>query len=136
VLVVGSDIYVYESTRGALLTQGQFRADRASGFYELPAISHLGPALAYLAQIKENGDPRWKERLALLQTHVAQIRGLNRRVTNNWLDLLDQPAWKAHKAQIRNMVDYACARTLDYIHSIGSGNRFTVADVNVGRRAH
>jgi hypothetical protein len=49
VLVVGSDIYVYETMSGIRLGQQQFRADRASGFYELTAISHIGPALAYLA---------------------------------------------------------------------------------------
>jgi hypothetical protein len=59
VLVVGSDIYVYASTSGARLGQERFRADCASGFYELTAISHIGPALAYLAQIKANGDARW-----------------------------------------------------------------------------
>ena len=55
VLVVGSDIYVYESRAGTLLGHAPFRADRTSGFYELTAISHIGPALAYLAQIKANG---------------------------------------------------------------------------------
>ena len=130
VLVMGSDIYVYNSNSGARLSHERFRADRTSGFYELTAISHIGPALAYLAQIKANGDARWKTRLASLQTHVAQVRALNRRATNNWLDLLNQPAWSARKAQIRNMVDYACARTLNYIGSLGNGDSFTVAGVN------
>jgi hypothetical protein len=130
VLVVGSDIYVYDSTSRARLSQEQFRADRGSGFYELTAISHIGPALAYLAQIKANGDMRWKARLASLQTHVTQVRALNRRAANNWLDQLNQPAWSARKAQIRNMIDYACARTLDYIGSLGKGDRFTVDGVN------
>jgi len=130
VLVVGSEIYVYESRSGTRLSQQQFRADRASGFYELTAISHIGPALAYLAQIKANGDARWKVRLASLRTHVAQVRMLNQRATNNWLDLLNQPAWSARKAQIRDMVDYACARTLQYIDSLGNGDSFTVAGVN------
>ena len=100
VLVVGSNIYIYELRSGTRLGQQQFRADRASGFYELTAISHIGPALAYLAQIKANGDARWKVRLASLRTHVAQVRTLNQRATNNWLDLLNQPAWSARKAQI------------------------------------
>jgi hypothetical protein len=55
---------------------------------------------------------------------------LNQRATNNWLDLLNQPAWSARKAQIRDMVDYACARTLQYIDSLGNGDSFTVAGVN------
>ena len=46
VLVVGSDIYVYDTAGGARLGAERFRADRASGFYELTAISHIGPALA------------------------------------------------------------------------------------------
>jgi hypothetical protein len=130
VLVVGSDIYVYESRTGARLAQQQFRADRGSGFFELTAISHIGPALAYLAQIKSNGDSRWRARLTSLQAHVEQVRAINQRATNNWLDLLNQPAWSAHKVQIRNMVDYACARTLSYIASIGNGESFSAANVN------
>ena len=130
VLVVGSDIYVYDSAGGTRLGAERFRADRASGFYELTAISHIGPALAYLAQIKANGDARWQARLASLRTHTAQVRALNRRATDNWLDRLNQPAWSAHKAQIRSMVDYACARTLSYIDSLGNGDRFTTAGVN------
>ena len=130
VLVVGSDIYVYDAAGGARLGAERFRADRASGFYELTAISHIGPALAYLAQIKANGDARWQARLASLRTHTAQVRALNRRAADNWLDRLNQPAWSAHKAQIRSMVDYACARTLSYIDSLGNGDRFTTAGVN------
>ena len=130
VLVVGSEIYVYDTAGGARLGAERFRADRASGFYELTAISHIGPALAYLAQIKANGDARWQARLASLRTHTAQVRALNRRATDNWLDRLNQPAWSAHKAQIRSMVDYACARTLSYIDSLGNGDSFTTAGVN------
>jgi hypothetical protein len=132
VLVVGSDIYVYDSASGAKLAQQQFRADRASGFYEMTAISHIGPALAYLAQIKANGDARWRARLTSLRAHVEEVRALNRRAADNWLDRLNQPAWATRKSQIRNMVDYACARTLNYIDSlgIGSGENFTVGNVN------
>jgi Domain of unknown function (DUF5624) len=130
VMVVGSSIYVYDSGRGMRLAEEQFRADRASGFFEVTAISHLGPALAYLAQIRANGDARWKERLASLRTHTAQVRALNQRASGNWLDLLNAPAWNPHKTQIRAMVDYACARTLNYIDTIGDGDRFTAAGVN------
>jgi hypothetical protein len=130
VLVVGSDFYVYASTSGALLGHERYRTDRGTGFYEMTAISHIGPALAYLAQVKANGDARWKARLASLQDHVARVRRVNQQAANNWLDLLDQPAWSGRKAQILNMVDYACADTLSYIESLGGGDGFTVADVN------
>ena len=101
VMVVGSSIYVYDSAGGARLAQKQFRSDRTSGFFEMTAVSHIGPALAYLAQIKAKGDSRWRARLAALQTHVAQVRALNERAADNWLDRLNQPAWSARKAQMR-----------------------------------
>jgi hypothetical protein len=130
VLVFGSAIDIYDAASGARRGHTQFRADRSSGFYELTAISHIGPALAYLAEIKANGDMRWKTRFASLQTHVAQVRALNRQTTNHWLDRLDPPAWRTHKAEIRNMIDYACARTLDYISTQGDGDNFTANSVN------
>jgi hypothetical protein len=129
-LVEGSDIYIYDSASGDRLGFQRFRADRTSGFYELTAISHIGPALAYLAQIKANGDARWKQRLESLRAHVAAVRSLNLSRADNWLDRLDQPAWAARKTAIRDMVDYACARTLAYIASLGDGEALNAASVN------
>lgn len=130
VLVIGSDLYVYDSRSGARLGHERLRTDRASGFYEMTAISHIGPAVAYLAQIKADGDGRWRERLTSLQAHVAEVRALNLSARDNWLDRLDQPAWHTRKAEIRAMVDYACARTLDYIGGLGDGSPLTVSGVN------
>ena len=129
VLVAVSDIYVYDSRSGARLAQERFRADRASGFYELTAISHIGPALAYLAQIKASGDARWKARLASLQMHVAQVRALNQRATSNWLDQLDQPAWSARKAQFA-IWSIMLAPDTELYRVSGNGDSFTVAGVN------
>src|SRR5262249_58955144 len=83
VLVVGSDIYVYASSGAARLAHARFRADRASGFYELTAISHIGPALAYLAQVKANGDPRWRARLPPFRDPAAPGRAADRRPPAN-----------------------------------------------------
>jgi hypothetical protein len=130
VMMFGSDIDVYDANNGALLEHQQFRADRTNGFFEMTAISHIGPALAYLARIKANGDARWKPRLASLQTHIAQVPMLNARATDHWLDQLNRPAWNPHKAQIRAMIDYACACSFDYIGALGSGDAFTVTGVN------
>ncbi|MGE0416431.1 MAG: DUF5624 domain-containing protein [Acetobacteraceae bacterium] len=130
VLISGSDIYVYDPATGARLAHEQFRADRSSGFYELTAISHIGPALAYLAQVKANGDDRWRARLQSIATHAAAVQALNRQAQGNWLDVLDPPAWRPHKAQIRAMVDYACARTIDYIGGLGNGDALTLQNVN------
>ena len=64
-------------------------------------------------------EPPEERRDEQMQTHVAQVRAINRRAADNWLDRLNQPAWSAHKAQIRAMVDYACARTLDVTAQVG-----------------
>ena len=90
----------------------RFRADRASGFYELTAVSHIGPAMAYLAQIKANGEcALGKGRLELLRTARAPpCAAFNLRRDGNRLDRLDQPAWAARKTAIRDMIDYACAQ--------------------------
>jgi hypothetical protein len=130
VIVAGSSIYAYDATTGQRIVQDQFRADRTNGFYELTAISHIGPALAYLAQIKAEGDDRWKPRLASLATHVATVRASNLQAKNNWLDQVNQALWAGYKPQIRAMVDYACARTLDYIAALGDGATLTVDGVN------
>ena len=130
VLVFGSEIDIYDSRDGTRLAHQRFRTDRASGFYEMTAISHIGPAVAYLAQVKADGDPAWKARMAALRDSVAEVRAVNLRAADNWLDRLDQPAWRTHKAEIRSMIDYACARTLDYLGALGDGERLTVAAVN------
>lgn len=130
VIIAGSGIYAYDATTGQRIVQDQFRADRTNGFFELTAISHIGPALAYLAQIKAGGDDRWKSRLASLATHVAAVRALNLQARDNWLDQVNQAPWASYKPQIRAMVDYACARTLDYIASLGDGAALTADGVN------
>ncbi|MGE0040316.1 MAG: DUF5624 domain-containing protein [Vicinamibacterales bacterium] len=130
VLLVGSDIYVYGPEDRAQLGHVRFRANRTNGFYELTAISHIGPALAYLATLKEAGDDRWRARVATMRTHVAAVRALNRQTSDHWLAQLGQSAWTAHTGEIRRLVDYACAMTEDYLASIGDGESFTSADVN------
>jgi hypothetical protein len=68
ILVMGSDIYVYDSSGGARLAHERFRADRTSGFYELTAISqlrsrserqrreHAGPQLSWRSGLRESND--------------------------------------------------------------------------------
>src|SRR5260221_453679 len=75
VLVVGSDIYVYEPTSGARLGQQQFRADRASGFYELTAIRHIGPALARLAACDGAGEQPCRQQCLIGPDRRDQLAG-------------------------------------------------------------
>lgn len=130
ILVIGSDSYIYDTRNQNLLGHIQYRADRTTGFYEMTAISHIGPAIAYLAEINQIGDPRWKERLTSILTHVKAVRAFNARTESHWLDQLNSPAWAAHKSDIRNMVDYACRKTEAYINSVGDGESFSPASVD------
>ena len=131
IVIMGSDIYLYESAERSLTGHIRFRADRSTGFYEVTAISHIGPALAYLAEIKADGNPQWRARMDSLLANVQAVRALNSQSDNNWLDALDQKAWAAHKVSIRNMIDYACALTENYILSIGTGENFNSSSVNI-----
>lgn len=119
VLVWKSGLYVYDGHSRRLLAQADFRASRSSGFFEITAVSHLGPAVAYMARIKERGDSRWKESRESLLQRLRSVRALNRVQHNHWLDRLDTPAWAAHKTRIRDMVDYACAKAGHYLCSVG-----------------
>ena len=50
IIVAGSDLYIFDNTGQKKLSY-TIRADPESGFYEMTAISHIGPALAYLSQV-------------------------------------------------------------------------------------
>src|SRR5437764_474796 len=86
--------------------------------------------MLHLALIKADGDRRWRGRLASRLEYVAKVRALNMRAADNWLDRLDPSTWRTRKADIRNVIDYACARTIDYVGSLGDGACLTVSGVN------
>jgi len=129
VVVSASGIYVYAMADGKLLGTATFRASRSSGFFEMTAVSHIGPAVSYLAQIKANGDARWKPALESLLKSIRAVRQLNAATEEHWLDRLDPPAWRSHKANIRNMVDYACAKAGNYLYSVRDGKNLSLESV-------
>lgn len=117
ILFINSTLYIYDGNRNLLLKK-VMRTAPDSGFTELTAISHIGPAMAYLAKIKENGDDGWKAQMQNLLKDVKAVKATNQVQTNNWLSQIDAPPWKKHTAQIHNMVDYACDMTVDYMTSV------------------
>jgi len=129
ILVVSSGLYVYSVADGKLLGSASFRASRNSGFYQMTSVSHVGPAVSYLAQIKANGDARWKPALLSLLKHLRAVRQLNAVTEGHWLDRLDSPIWSAHKTKVRNMVDYACAKAGNYLYSVRDGKDLSLEAV-------
>ncbi|KTD52614.1 hypothetical protein Lqui_0067 [Legionella quinlivanii] len=128
VLVLDSSIYIYDKNR-KLLFKKLLRTNRASGFYELTAISHIGPALAYLAKIKENGDPSWQPAMNSLLANIKRVRALNASIKNNWLERANIKPWQHHIMQIRAMTDYALSMAGNYIVSVQKGAPFDLRAV-------
>ncbi len=109
-----------------------------TGFYEVTSLSHVGPALAYLAYIKEQADIKgqedvWESSADSLLVHIRKLKKLNEvplleagetvSETSNWLDRLNNPAWNPHKESIRNLFNYAYSFSGNYLHQILNGEQ-------------
>ncbi|WP_405059431.1 DUF5624 domain-containing protein [Kribbella sp. NBC_01505] len=84
------------------------------GFKELTAVSHLGPALASLAQVKEL-DPHgpWPAAAEELLAATRETRAANS--PELWRDLVRIKSFSGREPAIAAMVDYACAVTEQYL---------------------
>lgn len=123
VMLLDSSIYIYDKDRKLLFSK-LLRTNRSTGFFELTAVSHVGPALSYLAKIKENGDPKWQGLMANLLEDIKQVKSLNAQAKDNWLDRANIKSWQPHKQQIRAMIDYAMSMAGNYIISVQNGSPF------------
>lgn len=129
VMVLDSSIYVYDTNRNLMFSK-LLRTNRHTGFYELTAISHIGPALAYLAKIKENGDEQWKPAMETLLKDIRAVKALNAQKKDNWLSQANIPAWTTYNKQIQDMVDYATSMSGNYIVDVLNGEPFSLLDLD------
>ncbi|CDZ78291.1 hypothetical protein BN59_02601 [Legionella massiliensis] len=128
VLFIDSSIYIYDQNR-KLLYSKVLRTNRSTGFFELTAVSHVGPALSYLAKIKENGDPSWKPAMANLLADIKKVRALNAQNKDNWLKRGNFKPWQTHLKEIQVMIDYAMSMAGNYIISVQNGAEFNLNSV-------
>lgn len=128
VMLLDSSIYIYDQNRKLLYTK-LLRTNRSSGFFEMTAVSHIGPALSYLAKIKQNGDDSWKPAMARLLEDIKQVKILNAQTENNWLDRANIKSWKPHTKQINALVDYAMSMAGNYIVSVQNGAPFDLSSL-------
>lgn len=128
ILILDSSIYIYDKHR-KLLYKKLLRTNRASGYYELTAIANIGPALAYLAKMREYGDPSWQPSLLSLLKNIQRVHRLHTAKGENWLKKANIKAWQPYHEQIHTMVDYALTMSEAYIANIQKGQPFTVDDV-------
>ena len=108
IVATSSDLALYPG-RGAPPTVEGFRLS-TRGFKELTAVSHLGPALASLARIKEL-DPHgpWREGAAELLAATRETREANSPAL--WRDLIRIESFAGREEAIADMIDYSCVLT-------------------------
>ena len=129
ILATPTGLYVYDSYSRKQIAGAIYRAGPQSGFFEATAVSHVGPAVAYLAQLHATADQPWRPALEELLSHIRTVRELNANSDDHWLDRLRLEPWARHRENIRNLFDYACAYSGNYITSVLAGAEFSPKSV-------
>ena len=119
-VVTGSDLVLYPGDAAAPVIEPYRHASR--GFKELAGISHLGPALATLARLRELGsgngaddasdvsdDGGWRADAAHLLDAVKAARAASS--TSLWRDQIAVRAFTGREEAIAAMIDYSCRLT-------------------------
>lgn len=113
-VVTGADMALYPGD-GRPPTVLGFRLS-TRGFKELAAVSHLGPALASLAALREqdpgvdgDGTAVWRSDAERLLGEVRRSRAANS--PRLWRDVIAAPAYAGRERAIAAMVDHSCAMT-------------------------
>ena len=108
-VVTGTDLALYPGGGAAPAIEPYRLASR--GFKELAGISHLGPALATLARLRElSGDSgQWRADATRLLDVTKAARAANS--ASLWRDRLAVAAFAGREERIAAMVDYSCLLT-------------------------
>ena len=118
-VVTGSD-YVLFRGRGTAPIVQSFRLS-TRGFVELTAVSHLGPAVAWLFRLHEIGSSTWRPDGDRLLASIAEVRATND--ATYWRARVAVEAFRGYESKIAAMVDYACAITERFIRQCLSDER-------------
>jgi hypothetical protein len=113
IVVTGADMAIYPGG-GRLPTIASFRLS-TRGFLELAGISHLGPAMGSLVNMRAMAPKSelWRNDIHRLTEAVTKARAANS--VDVWRDRIAVEAYRGKESQIADMVDYACGLTLRYI---------------------
>lgn len=105
IVATGNDIALYPGG-GAPPSVEPYRLSRR-GFKELAAVSHLGPALATLARMKELDESgSWRGDAERLLEVTKAARAANS--TQLWRERIAVKAFEGREGAIASMVDYSC----------------------------
>jgi hypothetical protein len=104
-VITGADVALYPGGGAAPVIEPYRLGSR--GFKELAGISHLGPAVATLARLRELAD--WRADAARLLDATAAARSANS--ASLWRDTIAVRAFAGREEAIAAMVDYSCQLT-------------------------
>jgi len=119
-VVTSTDLALYPGGGAAPVVEPYRLSSR--GFKELAAISHLGPALATLARLRElaGGDDsdgaRWRADAARLLSATKVARAASS--TRLWRDQLAVRAFAGREESIAAMIDYSCQLTERFLQRV------------------
>ncbi|KAJ4294005.1 hypothetical protein N0V90_007694 [Kalmusia sp. IMI 367209] len=85
------------------------------GFIELTAISHLGPAMASLAQIKVLGQG-WQSHARNHLNTTRAVKAANSEAL--WRDQIKVESYRGREASIAAMINYACDMTIHFLQTV------------------
>ena len=108
IVATGTDFALYPGSGRSPSVEG-FRFS-TKGFKELAGISHLGPALATLVQLRETyASPLWRSDTERLLTRVRRSREANS--VELWRDTIAVETYRGREQAIADMADYTFAVT-------------------------
>jgi uncharacterized protein DUF5624 len=115
IVVTGADMAIYPGG-GQLPTISSFRLS-TRGFLELAGISHLGPAMGSLVNMRTMAPKSdlWRNDIRRLTESVTVARAANS--ADVWRDKIAVEAYRSKESQIADMVDYASGLTLRYLEA-------------------
>jgi hypothetical protein len=110
-VVTGADYVLFPGSGKPPIVEGFRNSTR--GFVELTAISHLGPAVAWIFRLRELGCAGWKVDAERLVKRTQEVREFNTEAY--WTDEVAVAAWKGYESKIVDLVDYSCEVTLAFL---------------------
>jgi len=112
-IVTGADFVIFPGSGKDPIVESFRNSTR--GFVELTAISHLGPAIAWIFRLRELGYPTWYDDAVRLLKRIEEIHSINDE--NYWKDVVSVDAFKGYESKIVDMIDYTCEISKTYIRA-------------------
>ena len=110
-VVTGSDYVLFPGSGRRPVVEGFRNSTR--GFVELTAISHLGPAIAWIFRLRELGYAGWREDAERLVERTRKVREFNTEAY--WSNDVAVEAWRGYESKIVDLIDYSCDVTLAFL---------------------